>query len=113
MLYPTELMREAVVGLYTHLIRFFIRAYDWYQESTFKHVYHSVTRPYELRYKDLVEKVTECSESIDKLAVSGAQAEQRDMHKKLDVILSRQDRSDLNVREIKGTMICRLPNKPS
>ncbi|OCL10285.1 hypothetical protein AOQ84DRAFT_402084 [Glonium stellatum] len=43
-LFPTEWMKSAVAKLYAYMIKFFIRAYDWYRESTFRHVLHAVTR---------------------------------------------------------------------
>ncbi|PGH01802.1 hypothetical protein AJ80_08969 [Polytolypa hystricis UAMH7299] len=88
MLYPTARMKVAVRELYTHLLRFFIRAHDWYQESPWRHALHAITRPVELRYTDLLDKIAECSQAIDQLAISGSQAEVRVMHRKLDALLS-------------------------
>ena len=108
-LYPTEKMKAAVEELYAHLLRFFIRADDWYREGSLRHILHAVTRPAELRYKDLIEKIAECSRTIDNLALSGSQAELRDMHKKLDKALSKLERSDAVhsvLMEMRSTMIC-------
>ena len=107
-LYPTKGMQQAVIELYAYLIRLWIRSYDWYREGSLKHVIHSITRPPELRYKDLIDTIADCSRRIDQLAVVGAQAEQRDMHKKTDVILTKLGQSDVKVLEVKETMICKL-----
>ncbi|KAH0565264.1 hypothetical protein GP486_001345 [Trichoglossum hirsutum] len=103
-LYPTKRMKNAVAELYAYLIKFLIRAHDWYQESTLRHLLHSITRPVELRYKDLIEKIAACSRDIDQLAVSGAQAEQRDMHEKLDTALFKLERSDATLLEMREMM---------
>ncbi len=100
-------MKHAVSELYSYLLKFFIRAHDWYQESTLHHILHSITRPAELRYRDLIHKIDECSRNINRLAVSGAQAEQRDMHKKLEVALSRLERCDTMLLEMKQMMTCK------
>ncbi|USP80425.1 hypothetical protein yc1106_07699 [Curvularia clavata] len=79
-LYPTKKMKSAMTDLYAYLLRFFIRARDWYEESTIKSVVYAVLRPVELRYNELLEQITEVSRTIDQLAVTGQQAEFRDMH---------------------------------
>lgn len=73
-------MKDAVTSLYAYILRFLIRAHDWYNEGSFKHAYHSLTRPTELRYNDIVQQMTDVSRSIYELAVVGQQAELRDMH---------------------------------
>lgn len=114
-LYPTDKMKTAVEQLYAHLLRFFIRANDWYRASTISHIVHSITRPAELRYKDLVEAIAEYSRRIDNLALSGSQAELRDMHKKLDRTLSILERSDdmhSMLLEMRAMMICTFQPSP-
>ena len=104
-LYPTDQMQAAVNELYKHLLCFFTRAHDWYHESTLHHIIHSITQPVELRYADILDKIGECSKSIDQITLSGSQAELRDMHKKLDVVLTRLERSDANVQDMANQMI--------
>lgn len=79
-LYPTKRMKNAVAVLYAHVLLFLIRAHGWYQESKLSHALHSITRPSELRYADLLEKVSYHSRNVTVLAIAGSQAEQRDMH---------------------------------
>ncbi|KAK4159056.1 hypothetical protein QBC43DRAFT_327957 [Cladorrhinum sp. PSN259] len=85
-LYPTEHMSSAVEKLYSDILQFFLRAYEWCQEGSFRHLLHSVTRPPELRYRDLLEQIAESSRFVDRLAVAGQQAEIRDMNGKLTAI---------------------------
>jgi hypothetical protein len=93
-LYPTARMRVAVEELFAHLLRFFVRALDWYQENTFSHIIHSITRPPEIRYQDTLELIDELSRRIDQLAVSASQAEIRTIHNKLNSLISKLDAGD-------------------
>lgn len=79
-LYPTDRMKLAVTDLYAYILRFIIRAHDWYSEGPLKHALHAITRPVELRYNDLLQQITDASRTIYQLAVAGQQAELRDMH---------------------------------
>lgn len=74
-------MKAAVEELYALLLRFFIRARDWY-EGPLKHLVHSVTRPVELRYNDLLEQISCASGAIRDIARSGQLVETRTMHDK-------------------------------
>lgn len=85
-LYPTERMMKAVEKLYSDILHFFLRAREWCEEGSLKHLLHSITRPPELRYKDLLDQIAESSRLVDRLAVAGAQAEIREMNGKLTSI---------------------------
>lgn len=86
-LYPTSHMRQAVLSLYSQIIRFLIRALEWYQESKLRHLVHSITRPAELRYNDIMEQISYSTRSVKELASASSQAEQRDMHIKIQDLL--------------------------
>ncbi|KAJ4016341.1 hypothetical protein NW752_003463 [Fusarium irregulare] len=88
-LYPTDRIRQAVSNLYANLVRFFIRAHEWCQQGTMRHLWHSITRPPELRYKDLLEDIATASREIDQLAVASSRVEIRDINLKLDSIVSK------------------------
>lgn len=105
MLYPTNKMINAVEELYAYILRFFIRAHDWYYESTLQHILHSITRPTELRYKDLLEDIARCSHNIDQLAVSGSQVELREVHESLKAVTSQLERSESVMADMKAMMI--------
>ena len=66
--------------LYAHIIKFFHRAMAWFTESRTKHMISSICRPYELRFKDLVDDIARSSRCVDQLAFAAAQAEIRQMH---------------------------------
>ncbi|CAI9636955.1 unnamed protein product [Alternaria burnsii] len=104
-LYPTPRMTHAVEGLYAHIIRFLIRAHDWYREGTLRHIIHSVTRPAELRYHDVLENIEAGSRNIEQLAIAGSQVELRQMHTILKLMSDRVERSESTIVEMRCMMI--------
>ncbi|KAL3419659.1 hypothetical protein PVAG01_08157 [Phlyctema vagabunda] len=80
-LYPTEKMKRAIAMLYARIIQFVKRAMHWYKEGRMKHIYNAIIRPYDLRFKDLVEEIREYSSKVDQIASASAQAEMRIMHR--------------------------------
>ncbi|KAF5640539.1 hypothetical protein F52700_3690 [Fusarium sp. NRRL 52700] len=91
-LYPTKNMKLAIESLYSCIMEFLLIAHSWCNESKFKHIYHSFTRPHELRYGDLLQRIESCTDNINELATVGSQTELRVMHNtqssKLNEIIS-------------------------
>ena len=100
-------MTDAVEGLYAHIIRFSIRAHDWYREGTLRHIVHSVTRPADLRYHDVLENIQAGSRNIEQLAIAGSQVELRQMHTILKLMADRVERSESTILEMRCMMISR------
>ncbi|KAK0123370.1 hypothetical protein ONS96_010362 [Cadophora gregata f. sp. sojae] len=98
-------MKETVAELYANIIRFFVRARDWCMEGTLSHMIHSLTRPAEIRCKDLMEDIQQCSIDVDKLAWACSQAEQRDMHSVVKTLSGGQTRVEGIILEMKRMMI--------
>jgi hypothetical protein len=84
LLYPSKDMKEQVGQLYAHLIKFASRAFKWYQEPRLVHVITSITSPFVLRFKDIVDDIQDTIRQIDRIALSMSQAEQRQILLKLD-----------------------------
>ena len=82
-LYPTLSIKQKFSTLYAHVIRFYLRALEWYEEGSWKRAIHSVTKPAPLRYSDIINDIHRTTNQIGALAVAGSQAEQRDMHRQL------------------------------
>ncbi|KAK6527283.1 hypothetical protein TWF281_010471 [Arthrobotrys megalospora] len=80
-LYPTKHMQQSIQVLYAHIISFLTRAMKWYQQPSWKRAVSSITEPYALRFKDILEDIAEQSRRIDQLALAASQAELRDMHR--------------------------------
>jgi len=89
-LFPTEDIRRAVIVMYAYVLRFLIRSLRWYQESKRSHLIHSITRPTELRYDDLVQKICYLSRNIADLASASSQAEIRGLHLEQREFVSKQ-----------------------
>ncbi|KAK0645965.1 hypothetical protein B0T16DRAFT_390484 [Cercophora newfieldiana] len=97
-LYATQQMRLAVDNLYSCILEFLLSAHAWCNESKFRHFYHSFTRPHKLRYHELLDRITDCSNNVIELAALGSQAEIRVMHtsqaRKLEEILNALEVAD-------------------
>lgn len=96
-IYPRQAMKQTVAQLYAYLMVFFTRAWKWYQEGAMKHMLHSITQPADIRYKDILDNIEECSRRIDQWAVSSAQADIRDMH-------TLQQNLQMDVQDINGLL---------
>ena len=79
-------MKQAVSVLYALIIKFLLRALEWYEEGKIAHAIHSITKPAALRYDDLLEDIGRATRRIADLAVTSSQAEQRDMHHELQAL---------------------------
>lgn len=105
-LYPTSRMQQTVSQLYGHVLRFLLRAENWYQQSKPRHAWEALTRPVELRYTDLIADIEDCTKEVESLATAGAQAEQRDMHLEIQDLGKRLKDSECLLLEMRGLLIC-------
>jgi hypothetical protein len=78
-LYPTDYMKAAISRVYAHIILFLQKAVTWYTMSTARRIASSLFKPYSLSYKDTVDEIKKCTESVDAIASSAARAEMRDL----------------------------------
>lgn len=72
-------MKGSVARLYAHIILFLKRATKWYNASRTGRAISSFFKPYELTYKDTIDRISECAKSIDDLAGISSKAELRGM----------------------------------
>lgn len=72
-----------IITLNCHIIKFLLRALDWYEANTMSRAIQSITRPAALRYDDIVEDIRSTLSKVNSLSLAGSQAEQRDMHEEL------------------------------
>jgi hypothetical protein len=79
-LYQTDRMNRAIAHLYVKIMRFVQDAVKWYKMSKFKHSITSITRPYDLNFKEIVEEITKASRNVDKEASAASRAEIRGLH---------------------------------
>ena len=104
-LYPTKRMEEVVAQLYAHIVNFFIRAKDWYEECRLRLAITALVRPAKLRYDDIIQDIEVCTREIDLLSTAGAQAEQRDIHLELQALRQRQNDSDQREKESRMVLL--------
>lgn len=102
-IYPTANMRLAVENLYSCILEFLLIAHSWCKESKLRHFIHSFTRPHQLQYDDLLQRIAVASDNITELAAVGSQAELRVMHTthsgKLEGILSAMDDAEKSYKQ--------------
>ncbi|KAF7918457.1 uncharacterized protein EAE98_009700 [Botrytis deweyae] len=90
-LYPTVQMRKYMIMLNAQIIKLLTVSLSWFKESRALHIIHSVTRPPQIQYNDLVEKIVILSQSISTTAQLSSFAEQRDMHSVMKNMMSKQE----------------------
>ncbi|KAK0629142.1 hypothetical protein B0T17DRAFT_633566 [Bombardia bombarda] len=83
-LYPTPRMSKAIEELYSYILKFLTRAYEWYNEGKARRFIHSITQPPQLRYTDLLQDIRASSRTIEQFAAAASQAELREIHVKVD-----------------------------
>ena len=79
-LYPTEMMKNAVARLHAYIIRFVIHAVRWYKQGKFAHAWAAIAKPWALSFKGHLEDISRQAEMVKELAHSASRAEYRDAH---------------------------------
>ena len=82
-LYPTNLMRDAVAHLYAQIIKFLQKAVTWYKKGKLAHAWGSIAKPWALNFQDNVEDIKALSQRVDELASTAEKAELRDVHREV------------------------------
>lgn len=93
LLYPTDAMREAATKLYLHIITFTTRAVKWYERRRVPKALSILSTPFELKFRDVVDDIIETSRSMDRLALSLSQVENRQM--RLEITETRKLAQDI------------------
>jgi hypothetical protein len=106
-LYSTTRMKNAVSTLYSYILQFYMKAHGWYQEGRLSHALHSLTRPHELHYDEILAKISSQSLVVKDLAVIGSQVEQRDMHVEQKAHSIKQQEMDRKLDEL-TTLVTQL-----
>ncbi len=83
-LYPTDMMRDAVAMLYAHVMKFLRKAILWYKKGKASHAFGAIFKPWALSWKDNVLEISEQSQRIDRLASIASKAELRDVHTRIN-----------------------------
>ncbi|EHK17197.1 uncharacterized protein TRIVIDRAFT_227041 [Trichoderma virens Gv29-8] len=99
-LYPTQQIRQVIVAIYVHILKFLLRALNWYRESKITHMLQAIKRPTELRYGDLLATISSLSDTMSKIALDSSHAEQRDMHVCVAQIMHEQKLTRENITNL-------------
>ena len=70
-------MQANVETLYEYILKFLMRAMTWCSEGTFKHIISATIRPYDLRFRDILDDITRTSRDIDQVESMESQIELR------------------------------------
>jgi hypothetical protein len=79
-LYRTDRMRDAVANLYAQVLLFLRQAVKWYQMGPAGRALTALFKPFELSYKDTVESIRDCAQSINEISSISAKEETREIN---------------------------------
>ncbi|KAI4188537.1 MAG: hypothetical protein LQ348_003912 [Seirophora lacunosa] len=88
-LYPTSEMQNAVARLYACILRFFLSALQWYNDSRAAHALKSIFQPWDIRFRSEHEAVAAAAQQVERLANAALKAEVRVT--RLEVVRGRED----------------------
>ncbi|KAI1317767.1 hypothetical protein F5Y16DRAFT_392530 [Xylariaceae sp. FL0255] len=83
LLHQTPQLAEYTTELYTHIMKFAVRAVEWYQKGRIAHTVAAFTSPFQLKFRDIVDDIYETTRKIDRWALTVSSIEIRQMHKKV------------------------------
>ncbi|KAK5467171.1 hypothetical protein LTS15_000142 [Exophiala xenobiotica] len=101
-LYPTIYMKEAVSRVYAHVMLFLRKATKWYRMSPARRALSVLAKPYSIGYKDTVEQIRLCSESVHLVASAAARAELRDQTITLQEQMTKLQERDRDLQDMKA-----------
>lgn len=109
-LYPTIYMQEAVSRVYAHIMLFLKKATKWYSMSPARRALSALARPYSIGYKDTVDQIRLCTESVNLVASAAARAELRDQTITLQEQMIKLQERDRDLQDMKAKLqrICDL-----
>lgn len=82
-------MQAAVARLYATIMRFFLSALQWYNDSRTTHAIKSIFQPWDIRFKGEHEAIAATAQRVERLADVALKAEVRDT--RLEVVKGRGD----------------------
>lgn len=110
-LYQTDMMRDAVVGLYRHILLFLKKALKWYQLSPASRAISAIINPFKTDLKNTVDEVKKCAAVMEAVAGYSMKAELRDTHSLVRVINNHINDMETRFREALTTMTAVMDQK--
>ena len=105
MLYDIPYMRVATSRLYAHIILFLQKAVKWYTMGPARRAISIVFKPYSLSYKDTVDQINICAESVNAIATSAARAETRGLTIELESQAEKLSETDVKLRDMQQQLL--------
>lgn len=110
-LYQTEIMKDAVVGLYRHILLFLKKAMKWYQLSTTGRAISAIMKPFKTDLKSTIDEVTKCATIMEAVARDSMKAELRDTHSLVQVVNNRINDMEIRFTDSLATMRADMDQK--
>ncbi|KAE9567310.1 hypothetical protein CGMCC3_g16548 [Colletotrichum fructicola] len=99
-LYQTEQMKDAIGKLYTHILLFLKQALEWYKMGPASRVFKALFKPFQLSYKDTVDQIKLCAQTIDSVSNIGLKSEVREMNLMLQSESQRLQEREKNLHQM-------------
>ncbi|KAF4928390.1 hypothetical protein CGCF245_v012729 [Colletotrichum fructicola] len=99
-LYQTEQMKDAIGKLYTHILLFLKQALEWYKMGPASRVFKALFKPFQLSYKDTVDQIKLCAQTIDSVSNIGLKSEVRKMNLMLQSESQRLQEREKNLHQM-------------
>ena len=103
-LYPTVYMKEAISRVYAYIMLFLKKAAKWYSMSPARRAVSALVKPYSIGYKDTVERIRFCTDSVNLVASAAARAELRDQSITMQEQMTKLQHRDRDLDEMKGKL---------
>lgn len=110
-LYQTEMMKDAVVGLYRHILLFLKKAMKWYQLSPTSRAFSAIMNPFKTDLKSTVDEVKKCAILMEDVAGYSMKAELRDTHSLVRVVNNHINDMEIRFRDSLATMRADMDQK--
>ena len=111
-LYPNMYMKEAVSRVYAHIMLFLRKAAKWYSMGRAGRALSAIAKPYSISYKDTVDQIRLCTESVNLVASASARVELRDLNITLQEQTCKLQERDRDLKEMKDKLqhLCDVAN---
>lgn len=104
-LYPTDYMKDAISRVYAYIILFLQKAVKWYTMGAARRAVSSLFKPYSLSYKETVDQIKICTESVDAIASAALRAEARDINITVEEQGERLKETDKTLHDMQNQLL--------
>jgi hypothetical protein len=80
LIYGTTTIEATISQLYLEIMRFLSKAVQWYTKNPIRRMLSAIANPWELKYKDSLERIRDCVAKVNNHAERASWAELRVVH---------------------------------